>query len=203
MTSQSGGPIALTMPSTTVIPPESPPPKRAIHLAREIVASTAGWAFLLDLPWHLRYTAVAGYWFETKGSDQRIGKAVSPMCLSPYFMHVTREALVQRQLLQCRTCGSQAFHVVDCCRNPDYARVPTSPLGERLKVWLGAVQARIRTSLFLTHQRPAAPVSPAALDAWEARPLTLGKAEDARALRGIDTDKAMEEVDHETLSARR
>ena len=144
---------------------------------------------------------MAVHWFEAKGSDQRIGKAVSPMCLSPYFMHVTRESVVQRQLLQCRTCGSQAFHVLDCCRNPDYARVPTSPLGERLKVWLGALQARMRISPFQTHQRRAASASTATLDAWEARPLTLRNAEDIRALWETDTDKAAPEVEHKTLSA--
>jgi hypothetical protein len=116
-------------------------------------------------------------------------------------MHVTRESVVQRQLLQCRTCGSQAFHVLDCCRNPDYARVPTSPLGERLKVWLGALQARMRRSPFQTHQRRAASASTATLDAWEARPLTLRNAEDLRALWETDTDKAAPEVEHKTLSA--
>jgi hypothetical protein len=125
------------------------------------------------------------------------------MCFSPCFMHVTREALVQRQLLQCRTCGSQAFHVLDCCRNPDYARVPTSPLGERLKTWLEAVQARMRAALFPPRQRPAEPVSPAVLDAWEARPLTLSNAEDTRVLRETGADKVVEEIEHETLSAYR
>jgi hypothetical protein len=168
---------------------------------QEILASTVGWEFLLDLSWHLRYTALAVHWFETTGSDRRIGKAVSPMCLSPYFMHVTREAVVRRQLLQCRTCGSQAFHVLDCCRNPDYARVPTSPLGERLKVWLEAVQARMRRSLVLTRQRRSAPASTATLNAWEARPLILSNAKDRRALWETDTDKAVEEVEHEALSA--
>lgn len=124
------------------------------------------------------------------------------MCLSPYFMHVTRESVVQRQLLQCRTCGSQAFHVLDCCRNPDYARVPTSPLGERLKVWLKAVQAGMRRALSLTRQRRAAPASTATLDAWEARPLTLRSAEDIRALSETGTDKAVEEIAHKALSAR-
>jgi hypothetical protein len=123
------------------------------------------------------------------------------MCLSPYFMHVTRESVVQRQLLQCRTCGSQAFHVLDCCRNPDYARVPTSPLGERLKVWLEAVQAGMRRAVSLTRQRRAAPASTATLDAWEARPLTLRSAEDIRALSETGTDKAVEEVEHKALSA--
>jgi hypothetical protein len=144
---------------------------------------------------------VVVHWFETKGSDQRIGKAVSPMCLSPYFMHVTRESVVQRQLLQCRTCGSQAFHVLDCCRNPDYARVPTSPLGERLKIWLEAVHAGMRRALSLARQRRAAPASTATLDAWEARPLTLRNAEDMREWWETGTDKAVEEVEHKALSA--
>ena len=125
------------------------------------------------------------------------------MCYSAYFIQATRGTFVQRQLLQCRTCGSQAFHVLDCCRNPDYARVPTSPLGERLKAWLEAVQARMRASLFLTRQRPAEPVSPAVLDAWEARPLTLSNAEDTPALRETGADKVVEEIEHETLSAYR
>lgn len=125
------------------------------------------------------------------------------MCFSPCFMHVTREALVQRQLLQCRTCGSQAFHVLDCCRNPDYARVPTSPLGERLKAWLEAVQARMRAALFPPRQRPEEPVSPAVLDAWEARPLTLSNAEDTRVVRETGANKVVEEIEHETLSAYR
>jgi hypothetical protein len=123
------------------------------------------------------------------------------MCFSPCVVHVTREALVQRQLLQCRTCGSQAFHVLDCCRDPNYARVPRSSLDERLKAWLGAVRSRMRASLFPPRQCPAQPVSPADLDAWEARPLTLGNAEDTQALRDTGVDKAMEEVEHVTLSA--
>jgi hypothetical protein len=123
------------------------------------------------------------------------------MCFSACLVHVTREALVQRQLLQCRTCGSQACDGLDWCRDPNYARVPRSPLGERLKAWLGAVQSRMRASLFPPRQCPAQPVSPADLDAWEARPLTLGNAEDTRALRDIGVDKATEEVEHVTLSA--
>jgi hypothetical protein len=125
------------------------------------------------------------------------------MCFSPCFMHVTREALVQRQLLQCRTCGSQAFHVLDCCRNPDYARIPLSSLGGRLKAWLEAVQAMMRAALALTRQRPDEPLSPAALDAWEARPLTQSNAEDTRALWETDADKIEEEIEHSTLSAYR
>jgi len=125
------------------------------------------------------------------------------MCFSPCLMYVTGEALVRRQLLQCRTCGSQAFHVLDCCRNPDYARVPTSPLGERLKAWLGATQAKLRAVLFPPGQRPAEPVSPAALDAWEERPLTLSDTEDTRPSWETGADKAVAEIEHETLSAYR
>ena len=125
------------------------------------------------------------------------------MCYSAYFIQTTRETFVQRQLLQCRTCGSQAFHVLDCCRNPDYARVPTSPLGKRLKVWLEAVQARMRASLFLTRQRPLEPVSPVDLDAWEVRPLSLSNAEDTRGVQQNDASKVVEETEHETLSVYR
>jgi hypothetical protein len=125
------------------------------------------------------------------------------MCYSSCFVHTTQRAFVQRQLLQCRTCGSQAFHVLDCCRNPDYARVPTSPLGEKLKGWLGAVQARLQASLFRPRQRPAEPTSPAALDAWEARPLILGNAESTPGLRETCAAKAVEEVEHETVLAHR
>jgi hypothetical protein len=128
------------------------------------------------------------------------------MCNSPYFMHVTREALVQRQLLQCRTCGSRAFHVLDCCRDPDYARIPGSPLGGRLKAWLGAVQARMRALLVLTRQRADEPLSPGTLDAWEARPLTLSNADDTPAWEDASTNRANkseEEVELETSSAYR
>jgi hypothetical protein len=61
----------------------------------------------------------------------------------------------------------------------------------------------MRASLFRTPQRPAEPVSPADLDAWEVRPLTLRSAEDARASRETGADKAVEEAEHETLSVYR
>jgi hypothetical protein len=125
------------------------------------------------------------------------------MCYSPCIMHVTRQAFVERQLLQCRTCGSQAFHVIDCCRNPDYVRVPTSPLGGRLKNWLGGVRATVRAWLFQRQQPATEPVPSAALDAWEARPLTLSEAEDTRALQDTGSDTAVEEVEHELASAHR
>jgi hypothetical protein len=125
------------------------------------------------------------------------------MCYSAYFIQATRGTFVQRQLLQCRTCGSQAFHILDCCRNPNYARVPTSPLDEKLKAWLEAVQARMRALLFFKRQRPAEPMFPAVLDAWEARPLNLSHAEDRRVLRETDADKVGEEIEHEILSAYR
>jgi hypothetical protein len=168
-----------------------------------IVVSCSGREFLFDLPWRFRYTVGTTDSFEAKVSDQRIGKAVSPMCFSPCFVHATQNAFVQRQLLQCRTCGSQAFHVVDCCRNPDYVRVPTSPVCERLKAWLGGVQAKLRAWLLPPHPRPAEPVSPEALDAWEARPLVISNARDTRAPRETGVDKAVEVVEHETVSTHR
>jgi hypothetical protein len=172
-----------------------------IALVKKIVASTARAEFLLDLLWYLRYAMGTVNSIEARRSYQHAGKAVITMCYSAYFIQATRGTCVQRQLLQCRTCGSQAFHVLDCCRNPDYARVPTSLLGERLKAWLEAVQARMRAALFPPRQRPAEPVSPAVLDAWEARPLTLSNAEDTRVLRETGADKVVDEIEHETLSA--
>jgi hypothetical protein len=126
------------------------------------------------------------------------------MCLSPYFMQTTRGACVPPHLLQCRTCGSHAFHILDCCRNPDYVRVPTSPLGEKLKAWLGELQVAVRAWLFQPRQRPAEPpMSPEALDAWEARPLIISKSGDMPVLREAGTDGAVEVVDRETASAPR
>jgi hypothetical protein len=125
------------------------------------------------------------------------------MCFSPCFMHTTQTAFVQRQLLQCRTCGSQAFHVLDCCRNPDYVRVPTSPLGEKLKGWLAGMHALVQTWLFRPHQCPERPVSPKALDAWEARPIVISTAGEARAPRATDADKAAEDREDEMVSTHR
>jgi hypothetical protein len=125
------------------------------------------------------------------------------MCYSPCFVHATRDAVVRRQLLQCRTCGSQAFHVLDCCRNPDYVRVPTSPLCETLKSWFGAVQVVVRGWLLQRHQRPAQPVSAEALDAWEARPIVISTSGTPRALRETGIDNVVEASEHETVLTQR
>jgi hypothetical protein len=125
------------------------------------------------------------------------------MCYSLYVRHVTRQASVQRQLLQCRTCGSHAFHVLDCCRNPDYIRFPTSLLGKRLNAWLEGVQAMVRMWLCRRQQLPTAPVSSATLDAWEARPLIFSDAEGRRARQETGADMAVEEVGDEMASAHR
>jgi hypothetical protein len=121
------------------------------------------------------------------------------MCYSSYFVHATRDAFVRRQLLQCRTCGSQAFHVLDCCRNPDYVRVPTSPLCETLKSWVGAVQALVRRGLFRRHQPPAEPMSAEALDAWEARPIVINTFGAPGALRETGIDNVAEASEHEPV----
>lgn len=171
-----------------------------IGLVKKIVAATGREEFWLDLVWKLRYTASIANSSEARRSYQHAGKAVITMCYSAYFVPATRETCVQRPLLQCRTCGSQAFSILDCCRNPDYVRVPTSPLGQRLKAWLNAVQARTRALLSLTRGRPAEPVSLADLDAWEVRPLAFSTAENRRALPEAGANKAVEEAEQEALS---
>jgi hypothetical protein len=125
------------------------------------------------------------------------GKAVIPMCLSPYFLHTTSGAFVQRQLLQCRTCGSQAFHVLDCCRNPDYVRVPTLALGRKLRDWLGSLKANAQVWLRRPPQRPEPPLAPEVLDAWEARPLVSIKTRHTRAALVRDADETMQEEERE------
>jgi hypothetical protein len=126
-----------------------------------------------------------------------------PMCFSPCFIHATQGAFVQHQLLQCRTCGSQAFHILDCCRNPDYIRVPTSRLGERLRGCLGSVKAIVQAWLRRAPQPPQRPQPSEVLDAWEARPLVTINAGDTPARRQAGADGAMEEVEHELASIHR
>jgi hypothetical protein len=132
-----------------------------------------------------------------------MGKAVDAMCFSPCFVHVTREAFVQRQLLQCQTCGSQAFHVLDCCRSPDYVQVSTSHLGKHVKAWLGGVREMMWMWLFQRRQRCNQPVSREILDAWETRPFTISKCETLQAPPATDPKEAVEEVEHETVLAHR
>ncbi|MGH8070549.1 MAG: hypothetical protein ACRERE_35980 [Candidatus Entotheonellia bacterium] len=171
-------------------------------VVKEIIASPAGREFSLDLSRHFRYIAEPAHRFEAKRRNERTGKAVNTMCFSPCIVHATREAFVQRQLLQCQTCGSQAFHVLDCCRHPNYVRVSTSQLGKRLKAWLGGMQGMARAWLFQPRQRHAQPVSSEAFDAWEARPIVISTSGDVQAPRQTGADKAMEEVECETVSAR-
>jgi hypothetical protein len=107
------------------------------------------------------------------------------MCYSPCFIHATQTALVPQRLLQCRTCGSQAFHVLDCCRNPDYVRVPTSQLAHWLKHWLGRVQISAQAWRPRLRQRREQPASPEALDAWETRSITVANPNDTRAMEDL------------------
>jgi hypothetical protein len=162
-----------------------------------------GTQFVLDSPWPLRYTGAANDRFTARVDHEYCGKVVISMCFSAGFMHATREAFVQRQLLQCRTCGSQAFHGLDCCRNPDYVRVPTWHFGERLRRWLGSVKTTVHAWLPGLPQRPEQPLSPEALDAWEARPLGILNAGPPRAQPELGADEAMEAEAHEPAPVHR
>jgi hypothetical protein len=105
---------------------------------------------------------------------------------------------MQRQLLQCRTCGSQAFHVLDCCRDPDYARVPTSAVAQKLKTWLGGAQASVRLWLVPRRQPPKLSRSAEALDTWEARPLLISKAGNSGVPHKTGSELTMQDVEHDT-----
>jgi hypothetical protein len=93
------------------------------------------------------------------------------MCFSPCFIAATQQAFTQKRLLQCRTCGSQAFHILDCCPNPDYAPVRASHLRERLGIWMARVREVVQAWWAQSRRHPAQPTPSEALDLWEARPL--------------------------------
>jgi hypothetical protein len=125
------------------------------------------------------------------------------MCYSPCFIQATRTAFAQQQLLQCRTCGSQAFHILDCCRNPDYRRVPVSHLGERLKHWLGRVKAIGQAWRSQPRRRLEQAASPEALDLWETRPIVVINPGDTRAPQDSGAREAAVQPEHEEVSLHR
>ena len=125
------------------------------------------------------------------------------MCYSPCFIQATRAAFAPQQLLQCRTCGSQAFHVLDCCRNPDYVRVPTSQFAHRLTHWLGRVKGSVHAWRSQRRQRFDQPPSPQALDAWESRPIIVVTPDQVRAPEDLGVQEEDRQQEHEAVSARR
>jgi hypothetical protein len=125
------------------------------------------------------------------------------MCYSPCFIQATRTAFAQQQLLQCRTCGSQAFHILDCCRNPDYVRVPVSHLVERLKHWLGKAKAIGQAWRPQPRQRLEQAASPEALDTWETRPIIVINPGNTQAPQDSGVREAAGESEHEELAVHR
>jgi hypothetical protein len=93
------------------------------------------------------------------------------MCFSPCFVHATQQAFVAQRLLVCQSCGSQAFHVLDCCRNPDYVPVQNSHLRRKLAGWMERLQQALRTRWARPPRHVEASVAVEALDGWEAPPL--------------------------------
>jgi hypothetical protein len=130
------------------------------------------------------------------------GKGGERMCFSPCFMQATRGAFVQRRLWRCRTCGSQAFQVIDCCRHPDYAPVTTAPVLTALKHWLKRLRAHLPRPQ-LPHRRPVRRVSPEGLDAWETRPLVIGELGRTRRPAVGDTNDAAARATPEMIAAGR
>jgi hypothetical protein len=125
------------------------------------------------------------------------------MCYSPCFIQATRAAFAQQQLLQCRTCGSQAFHILDCCRSPDYIRLPVSHLGERLRYWLGRVRVMAQSRRPQPRQQPERVASPEALDSWEIRPITVVNRGSAQAPQDSGAREATGQLEHEELAVHR
>jgi hypothetical protein len=125
------------------------------------------------------------------------------MCYSPCFIQATRAAFAPQQLLQCRTCGSQAFHVLDCCRNPDYVRVPTSRLAHRLTQWLGRMKVSVHAWRSQRRQQFDQPVSPQALDAWETRSIVVVNPNHMRTSEDLRAQEGDQQQEHEAISARR
>jgi hypothetical protein len=60
-----------------------------------------------------------------------------------------------------------------------------------------------RAWLCQPRQRHEQPVSSEALDAWEARPIAVSTSGNAQVPQQTGADKAIEEVEYETASARR
>src|SRR5829696_6036271 len=95
------------------------------------------------------------------------------MCYSPCFFHATQTTFAKPRLLQCRTCGSRAFHILDCCRNPDYTPVTTLHVGQGFRQQWGRVKAMVRRRWPQRRQRVEQTRSLEALDAWERRAITV------------------------------
>jgi hypothetical protein len=130
-------------------------------------------------------------------------KAVITMCYSPYFIQATRAAFAPQQLLQCRTCGSQAFHVLDCCRNPDYVRVPTSQFAHRLTQWLDRVKVSVLAWRSQRRRRFDQPPSPQELDAWESRSISVVTPDHLSAQEDLGVQEEDQQQEHKAVSARR
>jgi hypothetical protein len=125
------------------------------------------------------------------------------MCFSPCFIAATQQAFTHKRLLQCRTCGSQAFHILDCCRNPDYVPVRTSPVSERFENWMARVGALVRAWWPESRRAPVQPTSTEALDLWEARPLVTIDVEHTESSPAFATADAAEPDICETGAVRR
>jgi hypothetical protein len=125
------------------------------------------------------------------------------MCYSPCFIQATRAAFAQQQLLQCRSCGSQAFHILDCCRNPDYVRVPTSHLWTRLKHWLGSMKSIGQSWRPRPPQRIERTASLESPDIWETRPIVVVNPGNTQAPQDFSAREAAGQPEHEEVAVHR
>ena len=97
------------------------------------------------------------------------------MCFSPCLIAATQRALTQQRLLRCRTCGSQAFHILDCCCNPDYVPVRVSRISERMEHCMARVKTLLQAWWPQSRRSPVQPAPTEVLDLWETRPLVTGE----------------------------
>jgi hypothetical protein len=125
------------------------------------------------------------------------------MCFSPCFLAATQQAFTQKRLLYCQTCGSQAFHILDCCHKPDYSPVRTSHVRDSIANLMVRVRALVQAWCVKHHRHPVRPTSTAALDLWEARPLVTVDVQQTQPSPEFATADAAEAKPCETSTAHR
>jgi hypothetical protein len=125
------------------------------------------------------------------------------MCFSPCFVHATQHAFVAQRLLVCQSCGSQAFHVLDCCRNPDYVPAQNPHLRRMLASWMERLQAVFRAWRARPPQEVGGSVAVEGLDGWETPPIKPVEVMLPSPIDEIESEVADESDIYETTAPKR